>query len=230
MTDEHALLGQWAAAYALGALDADDRRTFERHQAECSRCQAELASLAPLPSLVGQVDWSEVSSVFDQSLLGPIEQAVTSQYQDLERSRRRWRKLAAGALAATAAAVVIAVGLVVTRPGPAPTVAADVAASHGVTSQVLVSQVTSAQLSTAKRVWGTEVALEVTGLPPRARYQLWAVGADGQWTSVATWGPTPSGATKLVGATDVPTAQLSGLVVTSDDRADVLIRAAVAGS
>jgi anti-sigma-K factor RskA len=34
-----------AAAYALGALDADERRGFEAHLAECDRCRAEVSEL-----------------------------------------------------------------------------------------------------------------------------------------------------------------------------------------
>jgi anti-sigma factor RsiW len=34
------------AAYALDALDADDRREYEAHLARCERCRAELASLS----------------------------------------------------------------------------------------------------------------------------------------------------------------------------------------
>lgn len=41
MHDEHAL----AAAYVLGALDPDERRTFEAHAATCSVCQEEVRSL-----------------------------------------------------------------------------------------------------------------------------------------------------------------------------------------
>jgi anti-sigma-K factor RskA len=39
------LIHDLAAPYALGALDADERRRFEEHLATCERCRAELAEL-----------------------------------------------------------------------------------------------------------------------------------------------------------------------------------------
>lgn len=41
----HTLFEESVAAYALGALDADERRAFEAHLASCSKCAAELAEL-----------------------------------------------------------------------------------------------------------------------------------------------------------------------------------------
>ena len=39
-------LHELTAAYALDALDADDRQAFETHLRECERCRAELGELA----------------------------------------------------------------------------------------------------------------------------------------------------------------------------------------
>jgi len=41
----HTLFEESVAAYALGALDADERRAFEAHLATCPKCAAELAEL-----------------------------------------------------------------------------------------------------------------------------------------------------------------------------------------
>jgi anti-sigma-K factor RskA len=41
----HTLFEESVAAYALGALDADERRAFEAHLASCPKCAAELAEL-----------------------------------------------------------------------------------------------------------------------------------------------------------------------------------------
>jgi anti-sigma-K factor RskA len=41
----HTLFEESVAAYAMGALDADERRAFEAHLASCPKCAAELAEL-----------------------------------------------------------------------------------------------------------------------------------------------------------------------------------------
>lgn len=49
MTEIHALSG----AYAVDALDELERAAFERHLAQCSECQAEVASLREAAALLG---------------------------------------------------------------------------------------------------------------------------------------------------------------------------------
>ena len=59
MTESHDQLAVLAPAYALGALDAEDRRMFERHVAECEACTAEVRAFsevaAALATAVPQV-------------------------------------------------------------------------------------------------------------------------------------------------------------------------------
>ena len=43
MTDPTDQFRDWDAAYVLGALDADDRRAFERHLGTCPECSAAVA-------------------------------------------------------------------------------------------------------------------------------------------------------------------------------------------
>jgi anti-sigma-K factor RskA len=50
MIDIHALSG----AYAVDALDDDERAEFERHLAECSACQAEVTSLREAATLLAE--------------------------------------------------------------------------------------------------------------------------------------------------------------------------------
>jgi anti-sigma-K factor RskA len=52
MTTDHEFDAD-VAAYALGALDGQDRAAFEAHLATCSRCQAELADYRRVVSAIG---------------------------------------------------------------------------------------------------------------------------------------------------------------------------------
>jgi anti-sigma-K factor RskA len=53
MSDEH-IWTQHAAAYALGALDADERTQFESHLAGCPVCRAEVRSYEEATALIAQ--------------------------------------------------------------------------------------------------------------------------------------------------------------------------------
>lgn len=134
----------------------------------------------------------------------------------MERRSSRWRLAAAG----FAAAAVVLVAMLVVDPrgggsdGP-PTQAATVVNSVAPTTDVAVSP----------RGWGTEIVLDITGLPTRDSYQLWTVDADGAWISAATWSPTPAGIVHLTGASRTPTDEIERIVITSTQRDDLLVDA-----
>ena len=80
MTD-HDRLGEWSGAYVLGALAPEDRRTFERHLDTCEACAADVASFAPIPSLLSKVDVTAVEPV-PRSILADASSRVVDE--------RRW--------------------------------------------------------------------------------------------------------------------------------------------
>lgn len=46
---------EWDAAYVLGALGPQDRRTFEQHLATCAACRESVADLAGMPGILGML-------------------------------------------------------------------------------------------------------------------------------------------------------------------------------
>ena len=66
--NDHDRLGEWSAAYVLGALDSEDRRLFERHLDSCDLCAADVASFAPIPGLLSKVDVGERERIASGSL------------------------------------------------------------------------------------------------------------------------------------------------------------------
>ena len=216
---EHDELHEWAGAYALGSLDPDDRRIFERHLSECPRCADEVNAFAAIPGLLAQVDRAELrepsTETADAIGLRAAEEAVS-----LRTSRNRWR--ASAMTLAAASMLVLAVGTA------SWFVAGDDAPSLPVVAAtVTVSQAATSEISTSTRTWGTEIVVRADGLPERTEYQLWGVDDTGSWSIAATWGPTPTGRANITGATSLPTAALDRIVVTSDDRADILIDSTV---
>jgi hypothetical protein len=53
----------WDGAYVLGALIDEERREYEAHLAQCPECQAAVAEIAMLPSLLARVPDPEIESL-----------------------------------------------------------------------------------------------------------------------------------------------------------------------
>jgi len=172
MTDDHELYVEWAAAYTLGALDAEDRTSFERHLATCGRCAAELVSQAPLVGLLAKVDPAEVAHEPDPRRLRAIEAAAQQELVLMRRRTRRWQMVA---LAGVAAAGILAVVMFATRQ--------DDAASPVAQPAVIINSVA-----------GT--------------------------TDITT-------SSRLTGASRVATLALERVIITSQERSDILVDATI---
>lgn len=220
MTDDsrHDELREWAGAYALGALDPDDRRTFERHLRVCERCAEDVNAFAPIPGLLAHVELTDLHEASPETADAIGRRAIDEDVA-LRSSRNRWRAAAIG-IAAAALFVVSAAAVirVVDDDAPVP---------PRVSATVTASQATSSEIATSERNWGTEITVRADGLPSRSTYQLWGVDQRGRWSVAATWGPTPTGRASVTGATSLPTSTLERVVVTSEDRSDILIDSTV---
>jgi anti-sigma factor RsiW len=109
---EHAV-HDLTAAYALDALDADERATYEAHLPGCERCREELASLL---SVTGALAVAAAGPEPPPGLRGRILEAARAERQNvvpLRPRRGRWAP-ALGAAAAVAAVVAIGLGIYAT--------------------------------------------------------------------------------------------------------------------
>lgn len=114
---------QLAAAYALDAVDPDEREVFEAHLAECDACRAEVdefrsihssmaraQAVTPPPALKARV-LDEIGRTRQVSpLVGRSGGGGALDVSGVSGVRRRW---AVGALAAAAAVALLVVGVVV---------------------------------------------------------------------------------------------------------------------
>lgn len=123
--DQHALSG----AYAVDALDADERARFEAHLATCADCREEVASLQEAAALLGTDPVEPPSSVRDSVLAGiasirplPPETAPVAPAGRDELAARRTRRSLVQRLSRTpllvaaAAVLLLAVGTALVRP------------------------------------------------------------------------------------------------------------------
>ncbi|ODU24879.1 MAG: hypothetical protein ABT15_19905 [Pseudonocardia sp. SCN 73-27] len=195
-------------AYLLGSLAPAERATVDTHLATCADCRAELASLAPLPGLLGRLTPEEAREGLVQPPADLLPRTLAAVGADRRRERRtvqRWRLLTAAAAVAALAGLGVTVVPMMT-PGPASTPMAAVAGVGASGSGVLEA-----------RTWGTALQLTLSGLPPAGSYQAFATSHDGRTEVVASWGPTPSGRATIQGATAIQRADLAEVQVRTND-------------
>ncbi len=185
-TDLHAL----AAAYALDALDDDERVEFEAHLASCESCPAELAKFAEVVGgLAEATGVAAPANVRDRVLaqIGETEQVSASSSSsevaaapvaDLAERRRR-RFSVPNMIAAAAVVALIAIGAVVISAERGSSEYNEVvAAGDAVATQL------DGETGTIDVVYSVEldrVAVRGSGLDdlePGLRYALWAIAGD----------------------------------------------------
>jgi anti-sigma factor RsiW len=209
MTD-HDRYRELSAGFVLGALEPEERHSFEAHLAQCPECRREVASFAPIPGLM-----SRAQGVSSESLPDTVTERAASQaraeWLSLTKSRRSWR-WAAGA----AALVALAMAAVAVFPGSEDSDAIELAVEPGAVTGVVAIE---------SRSWGTALHLELEGLPRRDRYVAWVVDDAGERQQAATWGPTAEGRARLDGASSIPTTRVIAVVVTDGNGAETLLTA-----
>jgi anti-sigma-K factor RskA len=96
------------AAYALDALDDEERVDFERHLADCAVCKAQLAELEEASTALAYAESVEPPPALRERIL---EAARAENGKVVQFPRRRWLFPATVAAAAAAAVLAIGVGL-----------------------------------------------------------------------------------------------------------------------
>lgn len=175
-----------AGAYALDALDPDERAAFEAHYPTCEVCRADVGDHRETAAVLAAATASSPADALKDRVMAEI--ATTRQISPLlpdrvvdlaERRRARGRR--AGAAAAVAALVVAVVGLAsIAFRADTDDLEAVLAAPDAV-----VATLDGDAGGTLQLVWSAErdqVALLGHGLPvaaPGQAYALWFLLADG---------------------------------------------------
>ncbi len=204
MSAEQPPSGTWecggeAAAYVLGALDADEAETFRRHMATCIVCRDEVAAFQQvvdrLPMSVSQ---HAVTRRLRRRVLGSVSAEANLANLDRRAARRPKRGpfLVAGRLARPALALGMALALVLV------TVGALELTSRGPSGPRLVqASVTRSPGSAELRLSGGHGELIVRHLPPPRAGRIYEV-----WVRRGSRSPSPTSALFSVtsaGAADV---------------------------
>jgi anti-sigma-K factor RskA len=101
-------LHELVAAYALNALDDDEKAAFERHLATCERCAAELSALR---ETAASMAYTLEGPPPPPELRGRILDAVRAERANVIPLRRRGMGPALGAVAAIAAVIALGLGI-----------------------------------------------------------------------------------------------------------------------
>ncbi|TML61703.1 MAG: hypothetical protein E6G17_09050 [Actinobacteria bacterium] len=190
----HAAIEELLGAYALDAVDDDERDAVERHLAECPRCRAEVTEHREVAALLANAGlpapdglWDRLAGVLDapppQLALAPVTPP-----------RRRRRAVVGWAAAAVAAAVVAVLGVTAITQGRRLDHALQALRQNGLLRAALAASTSTgarhAELASPDgRVLASAVLLrdgtgflvrdDLTPLPADRTYQLWGIiGGD----------------------------------------------------
>jgi anti-sigma factor RsiW len=150
-------LHELTAAYALDALEADERSAYEAHLAECERCRADLRDLGEtVGALALAAEGPAAPAALRDRILVAARKEGSSNVVAIGSRRRRW--YAVGAVAA-AAAVGVTIGLSVALTGgggsQSDKLAASVSVAGGV-AELTVSGLPDAPAGKAYEIWVIE--------------------------------------------------------------------------
>jgi anti-sigma factor RsiW len=222
----------WDAAYVLGALDADDRRAYERHLAECPACSAALSEFAGLPGILSKLSAEDaVALLADEDVTPGVDDHLREgahtpglvQRLAVAASRRR-RRVRFGILGAAIAVVaLIAVGGVVYTAGQAPVASA-------VAMVPLQQHVITASMTVTRKAWGTRFDWSCN-YPGGAgiynspvSYDLVVVQKSGVRSVVATWSSAGPHAAGLSASSDIAYGQIGSVEIRLTGTSTPLLR------
>jgi hypothetical protein len=206
-------LAEWDAAYVLGALSLDDRRTYEDYLASNPARAAELTGLAGMPGILNALSRDEAVALTNLAGAPPtadrpdnIASLAHAAAKRQQRSRRTWL----AAAVASAAALVIAGGVVGATVFPQATPPAQTVAMQAM--QPTPRGGLTAQLAVTEKKWGTELNWACQYTKDWSRnvdsYDIVVTTHDGQQKVVGSWKPAGDEATGLSAATSIPASQI----------------------
>jgi anti-sigma factor RsiW len=172
--------------YVVGAIEPADRARVDRHLASCALCRNELAGLAGLPGMLRKITADEALRAWMDDAAGPPPAPPPDALLARARRIRMRRRLAATVAAAVLLGLAGAGGL---RAFAAqPTSPASLAIPW--TAMINGSSPATgawAEVRYAARPWGTELEVQVTGIPAGTRCQLVVTGPGGREVVAGGW-------------------------------------------
>ena len=227
MSAEHDELRRLLGGYLLGGLDDADTDRLDAHLRDCDDCRQELDELAPVPELLKRLP--EAQRAGGDGVQPPVSLASRPSAENIEgllrkmraeRSREsrtaRVRWLAAAAVVLVAAAI----GFGVVRGNQGQGTPEALPSPQLVTAQFEPAAGSSmtGQATLTPKTWGVSVSLEVTRLQGEGPFLCQVHDEEGKLVEqAATWGPTPTGNAKVIGASSIQLRNVGEITVADHD-------------
>jgi hypothetical protein len=206
-------LAEWDAAYVLGALSQQERRTYENYLAANPERSAELTELAGMPGILNALSRDEAVALTNLGGAPPSHERpdnVASLAQAAAQRQRRSRRTWLTAAIASAAALLIAGGVVGATVFARTTAPVETVAMQQM--QTTPRGGLTAQLAVSEKKWGTELNWACKYTKDWSRnvksYDIVVTTRDGVQTAVGSWKPAGDEAKGLSAATSIPTSQI----------------------
>jgi len=197
-------------AHALGALEPDEDAEVRAHLQGCAACRDLLATIAPVPAVLGRLSAAEALAL--QPTPGPgLLERTTAALRRQRRGLRLRRGLAAGIGAVVLAGGAAAVAVAVSRPATQ----AAVAVAHFSGSDAATG--VSATADVYRESWGSSIHLTITGAPSGYSCELMAVGWNGSQEAAGSWWVGDTGNVGVDGTAGMQPDQLASLEVVASD-------------
>jgi hypothetical protein len=193
-------------AYALGALDGDERQRVEEHVRRCSDCAAELAEFQALPPLLDRVRLEDLETPPVTPSPGLFERVAAAAAADAAPRRQAARPQAARRwLVAAAAVAVLGVG------GGATWWV--VGSQSQETAHSVVAGSVHMTVTPDPQPAGTVLDVTVAGVAPGEECQLVVLDRDGGRHQAGAWTASYSGTAAFRGWTSVHRGDVTGVVL-----------------
>jgi len=206
-------LAEWDAAYVLGALSLEERRTYESYLAANPDRATEMTELAGMPGILNALSRDEAVALTNLAGAPPSDDRpdnVASLAHAAAERKRRSRRTWLAAAVASAAALLIAGGVVGATVFSRTATPVETVAMQEM--QPTPRGGLTAQLAVSEKKWGTELnwACEYTKDWSRnvKSYDIVVTTHDGVQTAGGSWKPAGDEAKGLSAATSIPTSQI----------------------
>lgn len=197
-------LAEWDAAYLLGALSVDERRTYEEYLAATPDKAAELTEFEAIPDILGVLSREEALALTDIEDR-PADDNIASLAKAAAKREQRSRRTYLTVAVAAAAALAIVGGVVGASVFPRTTSVQTVAMAP---MQPGAREGLTAQLAVTEKKWGTELNWACKYTKDWSRdvpsYDIVVTTKEGVQTTVGSWKPAGDEAAGLSAATSIP--------------------------
>jgi anti-sigma-K factor RskA len=205
------VMREYIGAYVLGSLDPDLRAALIAHLDGCAECRAEVAELAPVARFLPLADplRSGRRPHPPDHLGDAIVDRIAAERAEARRGRFRRASIAGLAAAAVVAAAVVLAGII------------DDSQRTSLELAAVRTQADGNAILEYHR-WGTEIRLEVGGLPREEVYGVWLERADGERVSAGSFWTPEEGDVDVTLAAAMNLKDCKGVGVSDSDGKTVL--------